>query len=107
MDQHWNLIQGHPLVVTAVLTTLGIGYAARRRFKKQKARSKYSVPAIDAQEKASFVDAEVDIATAFGPVTPLKDFDYQTSEPPSIYKFSPKYFLTMGTPDHYSSVSTL
>ena len=31
-----------------------------------------------------------------GKVTPLHDFDYRAVEPLRIYKFSPKYFLTMG-----------
>ena len=31
-----------------------------------------------------------------GRVTPLLDFDYRTVEPSRIYKFNPKYFLTMG-----------
>lgn len=103
MDQHWNLIQHNALLATAVVATVGVGYAARRRFKNRKARSKYSVPAIDVQEKLSSGTPEVNVAEAFGPITSLKDFDYQASEPPSIYKFSPKYFLTMGKPDHHSS----
>lgn len=31
-----------------------------------------------------------------GKITPLHDLDYKTVEPLRIYKFSPKYFLTMG-----------
>ncbi|TVY43884.1 hypothetical protein LSUB1_G002034 [Lachnellula subtilissima] len=33
---------------------------------------------------------------SMGDVIPLKDFDWKTEEPRKIYKFSPKYFLTMG-----------
>jgi len=31
-----------------------------------------------------------------GKITPRHDLDYQVVEPLRIYKFSPKYFLTMG-----------
>lgn len=31
-----------------------------------------------------------------GDITPLSDLDYRTVEPLRIYKFNPKYFLTMG-----------
>ena len=31
-----------------------------------------------------------------GKITPLHDLNYKVIEPLRIYKFSPKYFLTMG-----------
>lgn len=31
-----------------------------------------------------------------GTIAPLQDFDYRTAEPLRVYKFQPKYFLTMG-----------
>ena len=33
---------------------------------------------------------------SMGKVTPLHDLDYRAVEPLRIYKFSPKFFLTMG-----------
>lgn len=31
-----------------------------------------------------------------GLITPLHDFDYKIAKPPRVYKFVPKYFMTMG-----------
>lgn len=33
---------------------------------------------------------------SMGKITPLHDLDYRAVEPSRIYKFNPKYFLTMG-----------
>ena len=33
-----------------------------------------------------------------GVIEPLPDFKWETIQPPNIYKFSPRYFLTMGSP---------
>lgn len=33
---------------------------------------------------------------AMGAITPLLDFDYRQAEPLRVYRFQPKYFITMG-----------
>lgn len=35
-----------------------------------------------------------------GLITPLPDFNYKTVKPPRVYKFVPKYFMTMGLSLH-------
>jgi hypothetical protein len=40
-----------------------------------------------------------------GVIQPLTDFKWETVEPKIIYKFSPKYFLTMGM-SFFTAVNT-
>lgn len=53
-------------------------------------------PAVLADGRPSLSPIEKKVEQSMGDIIPLTDFDWKTEEPRKIYKFNPKYFLTMG-----------
>jgi hypothetical protein len=53
-----------------------------------------SLPSVIEEKVVAFKEDKFE--PSMGDIVPLTDLDWKTEEPRTIYKFNPKYFLTMG-----------
>lgn len=75
-----------PLTYLALPTALALGFGY---FRNAKLPEKLSIFSLGREKK--------DVAfQSMGAIESLTDLKWETEEPRKIYKFSPKYFLTMG-----------
>ncbi|KAH7024784.1 uncharacterized protein B0I36DRAFT_332031 [Microdochium trichocladiopsis] len=90
LDSFVALAHTRLILPLCVISILGIATAMRRVWKK---RSVGRGPVL-APEKDALEDKK-DTAD-LGTITPLTDYDYLHAEPRRVYKFQPKFFMTMG-----------
>ena len=80
---HWPAIS---LIIPSVLGVLAI------YFWNSTSRTKVTAPAQSQKEKHGIST----LSHPMGDIAPLSNLSWTTEEPRKIYKFNPKYFLTMG-----------